>query len=75
MAEIAAGAVTTADLFRELRTISETVIRLEERVAAVGDHETRIRQLERFRFTLLGASSTVGALAGIASSLLAAKIH
>lgn len=75
MADIPSGQVTTADLFRELRTISDAVIRLEERVALIPDHEVRLRALERFRFTSVGIATAIATVAGVASSLLAGKIH
>jgi len=64
------GAITTADLYRKLESIADTVIRMEERVRVLPDFEARLRMLERFRFTLLGAAAGVGTLSGIVSALL-----
>ena len=70
--ELAAGNITTADLYRKLEDMSNLMIRLEERVSVLPDHEARLRLLERFRYTLLGVSVTAGAAAGILSSVIAA---
>ena len=70
--ELAGGNITTADLYRKLEDMSNLMIRLEERVSVLPDHEARLRLLERFRYTLLGVSVTAGAAAGILSSVIAA---
>jgi len=70
--ELAGGNITTADLYRKLEDMSNLMIRLEERVSVLPDHEARLRMLERFRYTLLGVSVTAGAAAGILSSVIAA---
>lgn len=41
----------------------------------VADHEARIRVLERFRYTLVGAAIILGTLAGYGGSLLAQLAH
>lgn len=74
MTDIPSGAVTTADLYRKLEGMSDLMIRLEERVSALPDHEARIRLLERFRYTLMGVAASTGAAAGIISSIVAALI-
>lgn len=43
---------------------------ISEQLKAVPDHETRIRGLERFRWTLAGIALTGGALSGLAGWLL-----
>jgi hypothetical protein len=70
--ELAGGNITTADLYRKLEDMSNLMIRLEERVSVLPDHEARLRLLERFRYTLLGVSVTAGAAAGILSSVISA---
>lgn len=67
------GVVTTADLYRKLGDISDSMIRMEERTSVLPDHETRLRRLEQFRYTLLGVAVTAGTAAGIVSSVLTAR--
>ena len=63
---IPAGAVTTADLYRELIgmrvDVARVITKLDMAEKVDQDHEGRIRQLERFRFTLLGAAVAASAL-------------
>lgn len=81
MSDIPAGAVTTADLYRELVGMRQDVVRALERLAAVdarnvkadtthADHEARLRSLERFRFTLLGAAAGCSALASTLGTVI-----
>lgn len=70
MSEMQSGVVTTADLYRKLGDISDSMIRMEERVSVLPDHEARIRMLEKFRYTLMGAALLAGTSAGIISALL-----
>lgn len=79
MTEIPAGAVTVADLYRELTglrgdlALALTEIRVMEahRQSAVDtdrDHETRLRTLERFKWQLMGAAVAVSAaVSGLAT--------
>jgi hypothetical protein len=75
--------ITVADLYREVTGMrSETLTKLatiETRDAMTSmmqtDHESRLRVLERFRYTLLGASLLAGSAAGIIASLLTTKGH
>jgi hypothetical protein len=72
----ATGAVTVADLYRELadlRTDMQQVITNLKVIKAtapvqLADHEGRIRTLERFRFTLLGAAVVVSAIVSAAGT-------
>lgn len=79
MSELAPGAVTTADLYRELVGLRTDMVRAIERIAVVdqarADHESRLRALEAFRWKLVGASLFFGALAGGAASWIALAIH
>ena len=63
---IPAGAVTTADLYRELIgmrvDVTRVITKLDTAERIDQDHEARIRQLERFRFTLLGATVAASAV-------------
>lgn len=56
---IPAGAVTTADLYRELigmrSDLVRTMTRLEMADRIHDDHEQRLRLLEQFKWKLLGA--------------------
>ena len=75
---IPAGAVTTADLYRQMILLSQDMTRaltlLDSAASTDRDHEGRIRILERFRYTLLGVASAVGIASGVASSVIAALI-
>jgi hypothetical protein len=70
ISSLPAGVVTTADLYRKLGDISEVVIRMEERVKVLPDFEQRLRVVERFRYTLMGASLFAGTASGIVAALL-----
>ena len=70
MSDPPTGVVTTADLYRKLGDISDSMIRMEERVSVLPDHEARIRMLERFRYTLMGGAMLAGSAAGVISALL-----
>lgn len=56
---IPSGAVTTADLYRELigmrSDVVKAVTRLEIADGIDKDHESRLRDLEQFKWKLLGA--------------------
>lgn len=43
--------------------------------AGIADHEKRLRQLERFRYTLAGIGILAGILAGILGSIIGPHIH
>lgn len=70
MIDLPPGVVTTADLYRKLGDISEVVIRMEERVKVLPDFEQRLRVVERFRYTLMGAALAAGTASGILSALI-----
>lgn len=63
----------------EIRLIDiyTSVIRTETKVVAIEqqlpDHETRLRALERFRWTLMGAGIAAGGLSGWVTNLLLLK--
>lgn len=56
---IPVGAVTTADLYRELIGMRSDVVRAMTRLEMAdqihSDHEARLRSLEQFKWKLLGA--------------------
>jgi hypothetical protein len=68
--DLPVGAVTTADIYRKLEDISGSVIRMEERVRVLPDFESRLRLLERFRYTLLGAAIFAGSCSGVLAALV-----
>ena len=43
--------------------------------ADIADHETRLRMLERFRYTLAGMALLAGVLAGLLGSWIGAHVH
>lgn len=86
MTELAPGAVTTADLYRELVGMRADIVKALTRVevidaqnadahAALADHETRIRLLEAFRWKLTGVVLFVSTSAGVVSGIAAAHVH
>lgn len=80
------GIITAADLYREVTGVRTDLAAFAGRLAVVevrnsaadglhADHETRLRVLERFRFTLMGGAALAGSLAGWLSSWLLARGH
>lgn len=85
MTEIPAGAVTVADLYRELTGLRTdlqaahmTLRVIEERDqgtrTTLTDHETRIRLLERFRWTIAGLATAGGVIAGYVGYLVGGHV-
>jgi hypothetical protein len=86
MTDLVPGSVTIADLYRELVGMRSDLTRvlahqeatdlINQRAEQVhADHETRLRALERFRFTLGGLAVIGGAAAGWAGYLLGHFVH
>jgi len=86
MTDLAAGAVTIGDLYRELvgmrsdlarvlahQEATDLINRGSEQVHA--DHESRLRALEKFRFTLGGLAVVGGAASGYVGYLLGHFAH
>lgn len=78
--------VTMADLWRELTGMRTDVNKALERLAVLDvrnatadtvhvDHEARLRMLERFKYTLLGAATLAGSAAGVLAGVLSSKGH
>ena len=61
-----------ADVMLALQKVAVFDTRFAASDAVHADVEARLRTLERFRFTLLGAASLVGGAAGVISALLTA---
>lgn len=74
MNDIPPGAITTADLYRKLEQMGDVMIRLEERVSVLPDHEARLRLLERFRFTLMGVTASAAVVSSVITTLIASLI-
>ena len=81
MTDLAPGTITVADLYREITGMRTDMAGITTKLAVTdawtaqadrdhADYEARLRVLERFRFTLLGASLSVGTAAGVISGLL-----
>jgi hypothetical protein len=72
--ELAPGAITTADLYRELSAMTVKLAVIEATTARAeqvyADHETRLRLLERFRWTVFGAASAIGSASGVIAALI-----
>lgn len=86
MSDLVPGAVTIADLYRELVGMRSDLTRVLAHQEATdlinhsadqihADHETRIRMLERFRYTLAGVAVVGGGLAGWVGYLLGHFVH
>ena len=75
MTELPAGRITAGDVYRKRDTMSASVIRIEERIQVLPDYESRLRALERFRYTLMGAATLAGTAAGVVSGWLSAGVH
>lgn len=81
MSELAPGSVTTADLYRELVGMRSDIVRALTRIEVIdarnaivdkdtADHESRLRTLEKFRYTLLGVALVGGTASGYLGFLI-----
>ena len=79
MTELVPGAITTADLYRELTSMTVKLAVIESQTTRAEhidtDHESRLRALERFRWVWVGAASFLGASAGVIAALLTSRGH
>lgn len=86
MTELAPGAVTTADLYRELVGLRTDITRAIERLAVIdtkthdaesrhNDHELRLRALEAFKWKLAGGCIALSIVSGGAAGWVALAIH
>jgi len=86
MNELAPGSVTTADLYRELVGMRSDLARVLAKQEATdvrntsadqihADVETRLRVLERFRYTLAGLAILGGVGSGFLGYLLGHAVH
>jgi hypothetical protein len=86
MTDLIPGSVTIGDLYRELvgmRSDLSRVLAHQEATDLINrsadqihaDHETRLRALERFRFTLGGLAIVGGAVSGYVGYLLGHFAH
>ena len=57
--------ITTRELWDEIRATHDEVKSIRVKVDAIGDHETRIRSLERKVWMALGGGTALGGLAGV----------
>jgi hypothetical protein len=68
------GVITSADLYRKMEDLRVNVTLALDKLGRAdqihADHEMRIRALERFRYSLLGAGMLAGAAAGTAAGIL-----
>lgn len=65
--------VTLKDVYVELMKIKESLLKVEEGVRSIPDHETRIRSLEKWRYGL--PVSMVMALVSIAVAVISLYGH
>jgi len=86
MTEIAPGAVTTADLYRELVGMRQDITKALTRIEVIdsrnndadklhSDHESRLRALEAFRWKVTGIAVASSAVVGTVSGVVAAHVH
>ena len=79
LTELAPGAITTADLYRELTSMTVKLAVIEAQTTAAQhvdtEHENRLRALERFKWALFGGAATVGAGAGVIAALITSRGH
>lgn len=80
-AQIPAGSVviTPVQMYEEMRKTHEAVERIELKldpvVERIGDHENRIRVLEKFQWKATGIAVSVATLAGVASGYVTSQIR
>lgn len=83
MTELQAGAVTIADLYRELVGMRQDVGKALVRIEVIdsrnkdadqlhSDHEARLRTLEAFRWKMIGVCVAMSALSGALGAWLSA---
>ena len=86
MSDLVQGSVTIADLYRELVGMRSDLTRVLAHQEATdllnhnaeqihADHETRLRMLERFRYTLAGLAIVGGAASGYVGYVLGHYVH
>ena len=61
-----------ADVMGALQKVAVFDARFASFDATNTDHEARLRVMERFRYTLMGAAGLAGAASGVVSALLTA---
>lgn len=64
------GTVSVLDVFARVVQMQVELAKIDEKLSLLPDHETRIRLLERFRYTLLGGSILAGGISGYVGYLL-----
>ena len=74
-----AGAVTTADLYREMIGMRTDVVRsltmLDIAAKRDNDHEARLRTVEAFRYRVLGAAVAVSVVTSALGTWIGYNIH
>ena len=86
MSELAPGNVTIGDLYRELVGMRQDITRALTRIEVIdtrnvdadrlhNDHESRLRALERFRFTMGGLAIVGEIVAGVVGYWLGHVLH
>lgn len=85
MTDLPPGAVTVADLYRELVGMRADVVKALTRIEVIDtvnrsaedihrDHESRLRGLEQFKWKVFGASITVSVITGGGAAWIALTI-
>lgn len=66
---------TIAAVLLKLGEISVQLAVMSEQLKTVPDHESRIRALEKFRFSLMGAAISVSLAASTAGTVIGYLVH
>ena len=67
--------IRLVDVFAKQIEMSAQLAVIGEQLKAIPDHESRIRALERFRFTLAGLSFIGGTAAGLLGYWIGHVLH
>lgn len=67
--------VSVLDVFTRVVEMQVELAKMNEKLNDLPDHETRIRVLERFRYTLAGIAIVVGGASGYVGYLLGHAGH
>lgn len=69
--------ITTGQMYAELRSLNETVVRMDAKIdnlnqhgSDLNDHESRLRSIEQTMWRAAGAAAVVGAAGGVVAQFL-----
>ena len=73
--QIPSAPVTLLDVYTRQIEMTAALSVINERLNAIPDHESRIRNLEAFRGKVAGVAIAAGVAAGIVTDLIAGHLH